>query len=88
MLPFSNTVAPALVKPFSSNDTIVPDIVRLRLSAAVSVIGKLIFNVLLIGSSPPPLVFAQRSLRQRDLGFHKLAHALMQIHARNRQCQI
>jgi hypothetical protein len=62
--------------------TIVPEIVRLLLSAAVSVIGKLIF----IGLSPLHLVFAQRSLRQCGLGFHKLAHALMQIHARNHQC--
>ena len=81
MLSLANTVLPADVFPASFQETIVPEIVRLFVSAAVMVIGKLIF----IGLSPPPLGFAQRSLRQCGLGFHKLAHALMQNHAKSHQ---
>ena len=80
---FSNIVAPALVMPFSSQDTILPEIVRFLLSAAVRVIGKLIF----IGLSPPPLVFVRYSSHRYDLGFHKLVHALTRIHVRNHQDQ-
>ncbi len=54
-----NIVAPALVKPFSSQETIFPEIVRFLLSAAVSVTGKLIF----IGLSLLPLGFAQRVIQ-------------------------
>ena len=52
---FENFVAPAEVFPTSSKLTILPVMVRLLLSAAVSVIGKLIF----IELDPPLLVFAQ-----------------------------
>ncbi len=82
--PFSNTVAPADVFPRSPQVTIVPEIVRLRLSAAVSVIGKLIF----IGLSPLLPVFVRHSLRRCGLVFRKLEHALMLSLSRNHQCQI